>query len=191
MPLMSSLPRESLPSPEPSADSVPAGRHDLRILRGIRRIIRSIDQHSRWLAARHGVTVPQLVCLKSLIEGGTLTVKELADRVYLSPSTVVGIIDRLEARDYARRERGKQDRRQVLVHATDAGRELVENSPSSLQGNLLAALEKLPELERATLALSVERIVELLEIKQVPAAPILATNPDLAGESPGEVEAKN
>lgn len=188
---MNTLPRESLPSPEPSTYAVPEGRPDLRILRGIRRIIRSIDQHSRWLAARHGVTVPQLVCLNSLIEGGPLTVKGLADRVFLSPSTVVGIIDRLEAKDYARRQRGERDRRQVLVEATEAGRAMLERSPSSLQGNFLEAFDRLPESERAQLAWSVERIVELLEINQVPAAPILTTNSDLTGGSAEGAGAKN
>ena len=41
------------------------------------------------------------------------------------------------------------------------------------------ALKELPELERATITLSIERIVDLMEIRQVDAAPILETGVSL------------
>lgn len=185
---MKETPPEAMPPQEPSGSSIPKERHDLRILRAIRRIIRSTDQHSRWLAGEYGVTVPQLLCLMKVVESGPLTVKAIADEIYLSSSTLVGIIDRLEKRDYVRRQRSTDDRRQVHVSATEAGRELIRHSPSPLQDNLLVALSKLPELESATIALSLERIVDLLEIKQVPAAPILETAPDLARETTSKAE---
>ena len=42
---------------------------------------------------------------------------------------------------------------------------------------LANALSDLPELEQATIALSLERIVALMEAPEVDAAPILATGP--------------
>lgn len=66
-----------------------------------------------------------------------------------------------------------------MIAATEQGQELIRRSPSPLQDNLKIALNHLPELERTTIALSLERIVELLEIKQISAAPVLEVATDL------------
>ncbi|MEA2039484.1 MAG: MarR family winged helix-turn-helix transcriptional regulator [Thermodesulfobacteriota bacterium] len=67
--------------------SIPMARHDLRILQSLRRIIRAVEIHSRKLTAEYRITGPQLVCLLTIGEKGKMTVRELADNVYLSPST--------------------------------------------------------------------------------------------------------
>lgn len=131
------------------------------------------------------MTVPQLLCLTKVVEAGSLTVKDIAREIYLGSSTLVGILDRLEKAGHVRRERGVRDRRQVMVTATAAGCALVRRSPSPLQQNLVRALDALPESERAEIARALERVVEMLEITQVPAAPILETARDLAREIPG------
>lgn len=182
---MKSPPQEALVPGEKDGQEIPQDRHDLRILRAIRRIIRSTDLHSKWLATEYGVTVPQLLCLMKLVESGPMTVKALAGEVYLSSSTLVGILDRLELRGHVRRERGTQDRRVVLIHPTEAGKELIRHSPTPPQDHLTQALLQLPASEGALMAGSLERIVDLLEIRQVPAAPILETSSDLAKENPG------
>ena len=61
------------------------------------------------------------------------------------------------------RERSREDRRIVMVSATEAGRNLVRDTPSPLQQKLAEALKELPELEQATITLSLERIVALME----------------------------
>lgn len=150
-----------------------------RTLRAIRRIIRAIDIYSHKLAIQSGVTVPQLSCLLRVVESGPLPLKKLADEVDLSASTVVGIVDRLEKKGLVRRERSTQDRRQVLIYSTEEGVIVSSGSPSPLQDSLAAALDSLPELERVAIALSLERIVDLMEIRQVDAAPILDTGVSL------------
>ena len=161
----------SLGQPQP-----PSGRYDLRILQAIRRIIRSTEQRSREIAEINGVSVSQLLCLSHLVESPqAMTVKELAAAVYLTPSTVVGILNRLEGRGLALRSRKSEDRRVVTVKATDAGQRLVERAPSPLQQELAEALEALDPDEQNHLADSFDRIVEVLDIEQVDAAPILET----------------
>lgn len=150
-----------------------------KILRAIRRIIRSVDIYSSKLATGFGVTVPQLTCLLRVAEAGPITLKALAQEVDLSASTLVGIIDRLENKGLVRRERSKTDRRQVLVSATEEGVILASGSPPPLQDRLAAALNSLPESEQAAIALSLERVVDLMQIRQVAAAPILDTGVSL------------
>ncbi len=140
-----------------------AQQYDLRILRALRRITRSIALHSRQLAAVSHITAPQLMCLRTVIASGPLTATAISREIHVSPSTVVGILDRLEDKGLVRRERGREDRRTVFVTATPAGVALAEEAPSPLQKHLAEALNALPELEQATITLSLERIVALME----------------------------
>src|SRR5690606_36389384 len=66
---------------------------EIQILQALRRIIRAVDIHSRELAVRYGITGPQLVCLATLCDDGAMTGAELSCRVFVSASTITGIID--------------------------------------------------------------------------------------------------
>lgn len=137
--------------------------YDLRILRALRRITRSIALHSRQLAAYSNITAPQLVCLRAVVENGSLTATAISREIHVSPSTVVGILDRLEDKGWIRRERGREDRRIVFVTATEAGIKLAHDTPSPLQKKLADALNALPEDEQVSITMSLERIVNLIE----------------------------
>lgn len=137
--------------------------YDLRILRALRRITRAIELHSRQLSAGSRITGPQLLCLRTVIDKGPLTATAISHEVHVSASTVVGILDRLEDKQLVVRERSRVDRRIVFVSATDAGRELARRTPSPLQQKLSDALQVLPELEQATITLSLERVAALIE----------------------------
>ncbi len=145
--------------------------------------MRSVDIYSHRLALDSGITVPQLSCLTRIIEGGPMPLKALARAVDLSASTTVGIVDRLEKKGLVTRVRSSLDRRQVEIAATEEGRIVAAGSPSLLQDRLAGALDALPELERAAIALSLERIVELMEIGQVDAAQILDTGVSLQADA--------
>lgn len=155
---------------------VPESRYDLQILRSIRRVIRAVDIHSRKLEASCRLTSPQLVCLTSIIDHEPTTTTSIARDVYLSASTVVGIIDRLESRGLVTRDRDDADRRIVNIRSTEKGRRLVREAPSVLQDNLSESLRHLPLLEQATIALSLEQVVNLMEAGHLEAAPILETD---------------
>lgn len=164
-------------------------QYDLRILRALRRITRAIALHSKQLAACNHITAPQLVCLHTVIAGGAMTTTAISREIHVSPSTVVGILDRLEEKGLVRRERGREDRRIVLVSATEAGRALAEEAPSPLQKTLADALNELPELEQATITLSLERIVDLMERREPGTVEPGGTSPLLdvpASDSPAE-----
>ncbi|MBP6020749.1 MAG: MarR family transcriptional regulator [Burkholderiaceae bacterium] len=158
-----------------------AASYDLRILRALRRITRSIALHSRQLAAYSNITAPQLVCLRAIVDHGPLTATAISREVHVSASTVVGILDRLEDKGWVRRERGREDRRIVFVTATEAGVTLVRDTPSPLQQKLADSLNALSEIEQATITMSLERIVDLMEsdsgvateAPDEPASPIL------------------
>lgn len=163
-----------------ASPAVPESNYDLRILQSLRRIIRAVDLHSRKLSMQHSITGPQLACLLVVNEHGPLTASSLAREVYLSPSTIVGILDRLEQKQLVVRQRSCQDRRVVNVEITQQGIELIRSAPSPLQETLSRALQQLPGDEQVAIALSLEKIVALMEAGDIDAAPLLATGALLA-----------
>jgi len=167
-----------------SGSIVKRNRFDLHILRSLRRIIRAVDLYSGKLKSQHQITGPQLICLLAIVENGPLTATALARLVHVSSSTVVGILDRLERKELIRRTQDQRDRRQVNVAATDSGVLVANRAPSPLQDGLARALSKLSDLEQATIALSLRRIVDLMEVNEFDAAPILETGQLVQSESP-------
>ena len=159
------------------AEPVSPRRFDLRVVQALRRIIRAVDLHSRKLSAQHQITGPQLVCLLTIDELAPITLSALAREVHLSPSTVLGIVDRLEVKGLVRRKRDLKDRRLLQISLTGPGRGLIANAPSPLQDTLAHAMSELPADQQATIAQSLERIVELMEVRDIDAAPILETGP--------------
>ncbi len=159
---------------------VPKERYDLRILGALRRIIRSVDIHSKKLSQNHGITVPQLLCMLKIDELGPMTLKELSNEVFLNPSTLVGIVDRLVKQEVFTRERSVKDRRKVRISLTEIGKSRLEEAPSLLQESLLDELGKLNELEKSTIALSLEKLLSIMvpeetEREKEEQAPILET----------------
>ncbi len=136
-----------------------------RVLDSLRRMMRANDVRSRRLYIQHQVTVPQILCLHELLNEESMMLTVLANRVHLSLSTVNGIVDRLEAKGWVKRTRSPIDNRKVYIEMTETGRELTANAPSVVRGGLYEALRKLPELEQAAIALSLERLIELMEEK--------------------------
>lgn len=161
-------------------------RYDLRVFRALRRITRAVDLHSRRLHHEHQITGPQLVCLLSVSENPEITPGVMARLVHLSPSTVNGILDRLEIKGLVKRRRASKDRRLVRVSLTADGLALVATAPSPLQDTLAEAMSALPETELATISDSLDRIVELMELRPLDAAPILETGPIERGPGDGQ-----
>jgi len=172
---------QELPDAQQSAESpeIPNSRHDLRVLSSIRRIIRATDLFSRRLAAEHGITVPQLLCLTKVVESEGITIKELARDIFLSPSTIVGIVDRLETRNLVERHRSAPDKRLVRVVPTEQGELIVKRSPAPLHENLIAGFRDISVGDQSRIADALEELVGLMEIEQVDAAPILETESEL------------
>jgi DNA-binding MarR family transcriptional regulator len=135
----------------------------VEILQSIRRIIRSVEMYSKKLSSSYKITGPQLICLLTIGEQQPITASRIAKQVHLSPSTVVGVLDRLEEKGLIVRERSKKDRRRIHINLTDKGDELARCAPSPLQDKLAQALKGLSHLEQSTIALAIEKIAFLME----------------------------
>lgn len=149
----------------------------MQVMSALRRIIRAIDLHSKALVQRFGLTGPQLVVLKELVDMPTRSVSALAAAVNLSQATVTGILDRLERKNMITRERDSADKRKVLVSPTTAAEKALAGAPPLLQEHFTAAFADLADWEQTQILSSLQRIVALMEAGGVEAGPILTTGP--------------
>lgn len=152
-----------------------------RILKAIRRILRSTAEHSRHLTKDAGLTVTQLLCLR-LIGQATpseeITAAQLTEAVQLSAATVSRILDRLEYAGLITRERTASDRRKVRLRVTKTGRTKLRKLPLPLQERFLTRLGALSKAKQQELLVSLETIVEMMGADQLDVAPVLAPGVD-------------
>lgn len=147
------------------------------VLIALRRLIRAIDLHSRYLSKHFGLTGPQLIILRELAQVGERSPGELAAMVSLSQATVTGIVDRLEKRGLIIRTKSDHDRRRVIIRPTDACRELLAQAPPPLQASFLDRFTQLEDWEQSMLLSSLQRLVRLIDARNIDAAPVLTVGP--------------
>jgi DNA-binding MarR family transcriptional regulator len=80
----------------------------------------------RSVLAELGLTYPQYLVMLVLWEQDGLTVKALGDRLMLDSGTLTPLLKRIEAAGLIRRERSREDERQVILSLTEAGSALRE-----------------------------------------------------------------
>jgi DNA-binding MarR family transcriptional regulator len=93
-------------------------------------------------------------------EGLTLT--QLAQREGISPSTLTGMVDRLEERGLVQRERHGEDRRMVWVKPTALTQSHLNAWRRILEATLGEALKAMPVESRRALRAGLEAMVRIL-----------------------------
>ena len=137
------------------------------IMQSLRRIFKAIQDYSYRVSDKFGITGPQLWALKTISKNGSLPLGELSKKMYLHPSTITGVVDRLEKKGYVLRNRSEGDRRIVNVQLTQAGRRLVGRAPNPIQGKMIVGLKKLKRVELNSVYDSVEKLVKIMEAQDV------------------------
>ncbi|HXT25473.1 MAG TPA: MarR family transcriptional regulator [Candidatus Eisenbacteria bacterium] len=81
-------------------------------------------------AARSAGLEPQqyllLLAIRGLPEGSSAKIQALADSLLIRHHSAVELVDRLEKNGYVRRNRGKEDRREVLVSLLPKGQRVLD-----------------------------------------------------------------
>ena len=109
--------------------------------------------------AERDLRLPHFAALTALADFGPLPQHELADRLGLNRSHLVGYLDTIAKRGFVRRDRDPADRRRQVVALTPEG----ERAQRELQGVAESAQERLLDTlspaERATLIDLLRRIL--------------------------------
>ena len=136
-------------------------------MQSLRRIFKTIQDYSQEVSINFGVTGPQLWALKTISENDGIALGELSKKMYLHPSTVTGVVDRLENKGYVARHRDRKDRRVVKARLTSEGMALVKKAPNPIQGKMIYGLRKLKKGELDAIYKSVLKLAEIAEAENV------------------------
>jgi DNA-binding MarR family transcriptional regulator len=139
------------------------------VMQSLRRIFKAIQDYSYDVSDKFGTTGPQLWALKTISQNESLSLGELGRRMYLHPSTITGLIDRLEKKALVERDRDQTDRRVIKLRLTSKGKGLVKRAPNPIQGKMIYGLRRLKRKELNLIHHSVQKLVEVMEVQDVKA----------------------
>ncbi len=117
-----------------------------------RRVNMMLRQHRPEVWMELSVTVAQLKSLFFIANEGSTNFRRLAAALGVTPSNVTGIIDRLVEQGLVSRRENPEDRRVMLLEATEKGKMLLADLRESRTGYLSEALANLSPQELSVVA---------------------------------------
>lgn len=137
---------------------------DMRdLLKAVRRAARAFDIQSRRMDRAVGLTLPQYIVLSGVADLGEVTSRALSAEAGLSPPTVVGVLDKLEAKGMVERYRSTKDRRIVHARLTARGAEALTAAPEPLGAAFGDAFAALPPGARSEILAALGTLGRMLE----------------------------
>jgi DNA-binding MarR family transcriptional regulator len=147
---MAAKPQNRKPRKKPSGAEELADRlHSAAI--HLLRLVRSQD-------AATGIGPARLSALSVIVFGGPASLNDLARAEQVRPPTMSRIVDALEAEGLARRRTNQQDRRAVVIEATEKGAQILSEGRRRRVKLLAAHLGRLRPAELRQIDAAVEAI---------------------------------
>ncbi len=137
------------------------------IVAAIRKVVRAVSLDAFKMSRQYGLTGPQSAVLRTLFKEGPLSSASLSRRLYVTPSNITGIIDRLKKKGFVERNRKQGDRRVALIELTESGNMLSRELPDPIEKKLIKELANLESGHVRILALAINQIHNLIDAKGV------------------------
>ena len=138
----------------------------------IRRLVRAVYLDSQKISKRYGLTGPQSAVLRNLYNNGPMSSADLSRNLFVTPSNITGIIDRLEKKMLVERIKKVGDRRVALITLTDAGNDLSKTLPDPIMKKFITELADLEPEHVQLLAMAMNQILNLIDTKDIEGEPL-------------------
>jgi DNA-binding MarR family transcriptional regulator len=133
------------------------------VVDALRRLFRATQEYSKAVQSRSGLSAPQLRALQIVDAEPGISIGDLSRQMFAHPSTVSGVVDRLENRKAVERSVDQNDRRGVRLTLTARGRTMLRRGPEPVQAGLAGALATMPKARLAALRASLDEVVTKAE----------------------------
>jgi DNA-binding MarR family transcriptional regulator len=133
------------------------------VLDGVRRIVQSLRESSRWAEKYVGMTGAQLFVLQQLDEAPAQSLNDLAARTHTHQSSVSTIVARLVDQGLVTRTRSPRDGRTIELHLSSRGRKLAARAPNAAQQRLIQGIRELSPAKRRGLAASLTAVARAMD----------------------------
>lgn len=114
------------------------------------------------VAGQSGLSAADHKALGIVTRRGPMSAKELASETGLTAGAVTGLVDRLEAFGWVRKERDSHDRRRVVIEATGQGRPGLARVFGDLSDAMATVTERYSAAEQAVIADWVVRTIGVM-----------------------------
>ncbi|HEU4679454.1 MAG TPA: MarR family transcriptional regulator [Terrimicrobiaceae bacterium] len=125
----------------------------------LRKLSNAVSSSFAERLARHGVSVPQWVVLRTLFDHGSLPLKEIVARVEVDQGSLSRMVDRLLARGWVQRDADVDDRRAVAISLTKHGRSLVPKLAAEADRNDEAFFAGLSPTEQEKFLQTIQKLL--------------------------------
>ncbi len=122
-------------------DSTRLGR-TLGFMRLLLAVDHALDTRSKRMQMRHGITAPQRFFLRIVGRFPGISAGEVASIMEVHPSTLTGVLRRLQDRRWVQREDDKEDRRRSLLKLTSEGKKYDELRTGTAESAVKRALAR-------------------------------------------------
>ena len=156
------------------------------IVGSVRQLVRAVYLDSQKISKRYGLTGPQSAVMRNLFNNGPMSSADLSRTLYVTPSNITGIIDRLEKKQLVERIKKEGDRRVALITLTESGKDLSNTLPDPIMKKFIAELADLEPEQVQLLAMAMNQILNLIDTGIVKEEPF-ELNPDLTAAEQDEV----
>jgi DNA-binding MarR family transcriptional regulator len=119
----------------------------LEFMRLLWAVDHALQTRSKRMAATLGVTGPQRFVIRIVGRFPGISAGQLAEILHLHPSTLTGILRRLERAGLLTRRRDRRDGRRAMLGLSAAGRRLETRTGGTIEAVMQAVLAKLPRRE--------------------------------------------
>lgn len=106
-------------------------------------VTHELESASKRMHARLGVTGPQRLVLRIVGHHGRISPGDLAEVLHVHPSSLTGVLRRLEEAELIRRESDPFDRRRALLGLTRRGMRLNDQREGTIEAAVAKTLSKM------------------------------------------------
>lgn len=117
---------------------------DIEVLKQFRIIIKSVRGHFQSIEESCGISGAQLWALAKIESTSDITINELAKELAIHQTTASNLVEKLSAKKLIKKVRQHTDQRFVSLVLTAAGKKILDQAPTPLQGLLPDALGRMP-----------------------------------------------
>ena len=116
----------------------------LAFMQALWAVAHGLESASKRMHAEFGVTGPQRLVVRIIGHHGRISAGELAEVLHIHPSSLTGMLQRLEQAELIRRESDPFDRRRALLELTRRGMRLNNQRAGTIEATVEDALNRIP-----------------------------------------------
>ena len=135
----------------------------LEFMRSLWALDHALQKTSKRMAATMSITGPQRLVLRIVARFPGISAGQLASILHIDPSTLTGVLGRLEHAGMIRRRPDRQDGRRVLFRLTAKGKRLDGTTRGTVESAVRTALDHVAKTELEAAKSVLRKLTESLE----------------------------